>query len=51
VVYFREGKLVAIDAINRPADYQLVRRALARGAAVGRDAFDDSDRLPAEVLT
>lgn len=31
VAYLREGHLLALDAVNRPADYMAARRALGRG--------------------
>jgi 3-phenylpropionate/trans-cinnamate dioxygenase ferredoxin reductase subunit len=31
VLYFRDGRLLACDSINRPPEYMAVRRALARG--------------------
>jgi 3-phenylpropionate/trans-cinnamate dioxygenase ferredoxin reductase subunit len=34
VLYYREGTLLAIDAVNEPSDYMAVRRALAAGASI-----------------
>ncbi|WP_199433682.1 NAD(P)/FAD-dependent oxidoreductase [Qaidamihabitans albus] len=34
VAAFRNGRLVALEAVNRPADYQAARRLLSRGAAL-----------------
>lgn len=43
VLYYRDGRLIAADAVNRPADYMAVRRALADGATVPPGpAADDS---------
>ncbi|MER6925281.1 oxidoreductase C-terminal domain-containing protein, partial [Streptomyces spiralis] len=34
VLYYRQGELLAIDAVNSPAEYMAVRRALMDGASV-----------------
>jgi 3-phenylpropionate/trans-cinnamate dioxygenase ferredoxin reductase component len=34
VLYYRDGRLLAADAVNRPADYMAARHALDRGATV-----------------
>ena len=34
VLYYRQGRLLAIDAVNRPADYMAVRKALSIGATI-----------------
>ncbi|MEU0966254.1 FAD-dependent oxidoreductase [Streptomyces sp. NPDC005917] len=34
VLYYRQGELLAIDAVNSPADYMAVRKALTQGATV-----------------
>jgi NADPH-dependent 2,4-dienoyl-CoA reductase/sulfur reductase-like enzyme len=53
VLCFREGKLIAVESLNRPADHMAARRLLGRNtvlapAQVGVDGFD----LPAwEVRT
>ncbi|MGC0367538.1 3-phenylpropionate/trans-cinnamate dioxygenase ferredoxin reductase subunit [Rhodococcus sp. 27YEA15] len=49
VIYFRDNRLIAIHAINRPADYTAVRRALTRGATVTRESFTHTEELPAEL--
>ncbi len=36
VVYFKAGALLAVDSVNRPADYLAVRTALARKATIDR---------------
>lgn len=41
VLYYRHGRLVAVDAVNRPADYMAVRRALDRGATIAPDRAGD----------
>ncbi|MBO0869347.1 MAG: FAD-dependent oxidoreductase [Micromonosporaceae bacterium] len=41
VLYYRDGRLVAADAINQPADYIAVRRALAQGATIDPDRAGD----------
>lgn len=41
VLYYRRNRLLAIDAVNRPADYMAVRKALGRGATIARDRAGD----------
>lgn len=43
VLYYRQGELLAVDAVNRPADYIVVRRALTTGAHIPADAAADAD--------
>ncbi|MFA3876350.1 NAD(P)/FAD-dependent oxidoreductase [Streptomyces sp. MMCC 100] len=38
VLYYRRGELLAVDAVNRPADYMAVRRALTGGVHIPADA-------------
>ncbi|WP_051839648.1 NAD(P)/FAD-dependent oxidoreductase [Streptomyces sp. NRRL F-5126] len=41
VLYYRDGRLLAVDAVNRPADYMAVRKALTQGATVPPGAAAD----------
>jgi 3-phenylpropionate/trans-cinnamate dioxygenase ferredoxin reductase subunit len=41
VLYYRHDRLLAIDAINRPADYMAVRKALGQGATIAPDRAGD----------
>ncbi|MFE7172331.1 NAD(P)/FAD-dependent oxidoreductase [Streptomyces sp. NPDC057616] len=41
VLYYRGGELLAVDAVNSPADYMAVRRALGQGATVPPDGAGD----------
>ncbi|MEU6851554.1 FAD-dependent oxidoreductase [Actinacidiphila alni] len=41
VLYYRYGRLLAVDAVNRPADYMAVRKALGRGATIDPDRAAD----------
>jgi 3-phenylpropionate/trans-cinnamate dioxygenase ferredoxin reductase subunit len=41
VLYYRDDRLLAVDAVNRPADYMAVRRALDRGATIAPDHAGD----------
>lgn len=41
VLYYRQDRLLAVDAVNRPADYMAVRAALGRGATIAPDLVDD----------
>ncbi|WP_030985067.1 NAD(P)/FAD-dependent oxidoreductase [Streptomyces sp. NRRL WC-3744] len=43
VLYYREGELLAVDAVNSPADYMAVRRALGQGATVPPDRAGDQE--------
>lgn len=42
-LYYRDGGLIAIDAINAPRDYMAVRRVLEGGGSVPRHAAGDLD--------
>jgi 3-phenylpropionate/trans-cinnamate dioxygenase ferredoxin reductase subunit len=50
VLYYRDGTLLAVDAVNSPADYLAVRRALATGATLPAHRVRDSDRPLKELL-
>jgi 3-phenylpropionate/trans-cinnamate dioxygenase ferredoxin reductase subunit len=34
VLYYRQGQLLAVDAVNNPVDYMVVRKALTSGATI-----------------
>jgi 3-phenylpropionate/trans-cinnamate dioxygenase ferredoxin reductase subunit len=38
VLYYRDGALLAADAVNAPGDYMAVRKALAQGATISAEA-------------
>ena len=42
VLYYREGRLLAVDAINSPLDYMVVRKALTQGATIPADRAADA---------
>jgi 3-phenylpropionate/trans-cinnamate dioxygenase ferredoxin reductase component len=42
VLYYRQGGLLAVDAVNRPADYMAVRKALGSGADIDPDLARDA---------
>jgi 3-phenylpropionate/trans-cinnamate dioxygenase ferredoxin reductase subunit len=44
-LYYRAGALVAVDAVNAPADYLAVRKALATGTTIPADAARTDRRL------
>ncbi len=50
VLYYRDGRLLAIDAVNRPVDYMAVRKALSDGATISADRAADVD-VPLKSLT
>jgi len=41
VLYYRDGQLIAIDAVNSTADYLTVRKALAQKATIPADRAAD----------
>ncbi|MCD9586856.1 NAD(P)/FAD-dependent oxidoreductase [Streptomyces sp. 8ZJF_21] len=49
VLYYRQGELLAVDAVNRPADYMAVRRALTIGAHIPADGAADAE-VPLKTL-
>nr|WP_211176841.1 FAD-dependent oxidoreductase [Pseudonocardia acidicola] len=50
VLYYRDGALTAVDAVNCAADYLVVRKALASGATIPADRARRSAR-PLKELT
>lgn len=42
VLYYRAGRLLAADAVNSPADYMAVRRALSQGSTIDATAARDA---------
>jgi 3-phenylpropionate/trans-cinnamate dioxygenase ferredoxin reductase subunit len=42
VLYYREGELLAVDAVNLPGDYMAVRKALTQGSTISAEAAADS---------
>ncbi|GHH83775.1 ferredoxin [Streptomyces sulfonofaciens] len=51
VLYYREGRLLAVDAVNRPADYMAVRTALGRRATIPADLAADADTPLKSLIT
>lgn len=49
VLYYRDEQLLAIDAVNRPADYVAVRKALSVGATIPAGAATD-EAVPLKSL-
>jgi 3-phenylpropionate/trans-cinnamate dioxygenase ferredoxin reductase subunit len=50
VLYYRDGSLLAVDAVNAPADYLTVRKALATGVAIPAEYARRPDRSLKELL-
>lgn len=50
VLYYRQGSLLAVDAVNSPADYLTVRKALSSGADVPVERAGDVDRPLKELV-
>lgn len=42
VMYYRDGELIAIDAVNNPIDYMAVRKALSHGIEIPADLAADT---------
>jgi 3-phenylpropionate/trans-cinnamate dioxygenase ferredoxin reductase subunit len=42
VLYYREGTLLAVDAVNAPGDYMAVRKALTQGSTITAEAAADT---------
>ena len=42
VLYYRDGRLIAVDAVNDVSDYMAVRRALSAGQTIPADLAADS---------
>jgi 3-phenylpropionate/trans-cinnamate dioxygenase ferredoxin reductase subunit len=49
VLYYRDGELLAVDAVNSPADYLVVRKALTMGRTLPADRAADP-RVPLKSL-
>jgi 3-phenylpropionate/trans-cinnamate dioxygenase ferredoxin reductase subunit len=43
VLYYRDGRLLAVHAVNSPRDYMAVRRALTAGQEIPPEAAADAD--------
>ncbi|MET7398232.1 FAD-dependent oxidoreductase [Dactylosporangium sp. NPDC005572] len=50
VLYYRQGRLLAVNAVNRPADYLAVRRALTDGTSLAADRAAAGDVSLKELL-
>lgn len=50
VLYYRKGHLLAVDAVNSPADYMVVRKALTQGATIPAELAADPDTPLKELL-
>ena len=52
MLYFRDGRLLAIDSINRAADHMAGRKLLAAGTGLtAEQAADESYDLKAAIVT
>jgi len=40
--YLREGRVIAVDAVNRPADFMLAKKAVAAGVSANANALADT---------
>ena len=48
--YLREGRVIAVDAVNRPADFMLAKKAVAARVVVSAEAVADPDRSLKDLL-
>lgn len=48
--YLRQGHVVAADAVNRPADFMLAKKAVAAGVVVTAESLADTDRPLKDLL-
>jgi 3-phenylpropionate/trans-cinnamate dioxygenase ferredoxin reductase subunit len=51
VLYYRQGRLIAVDAVNSPPDYMVVRKALTQGATVPVERAADVTTPLKQLLT
>lgn len=51
VLYYRNGELLAVDAVNNPIDYMAVRKALTRGLQIPSELAADSATPLKTLLT
>jgi 3-phenylpropionate/trans-cinnamate dioxygenase ferredoxin reductase subunit len=49
VLYYRDGELIAVDAVNAPTDYLVVRKALTMGRTLPADKAADAS-IPLKTL-
>jgi len=50
VLYYRDGALLAVDAVNTPGDYMAVRKALTQGSTISAEAAADSTVALRELI-
>jgi len=48
--YLREGCLISVDAVNRPGDFMLAKKAVALRTAVNADSLADGDTSLKDLL-
>jgi 3-phenylpropionate/trans-cinnamate dioxygenase ferredoxin reductase subunit len=51
VLYYREGRLLAVDAVNTPSDYMAVRKALTQGLTIPVERAADHETPLKHLLT
>ncbi|MFE0629717.1 NAD(P)/FAD-dependent oxidoreductase [Streptomyces sp. NPDC058864] len=51
VLYYRQGRLLAADAVNSPADYMAVRKALSQDATIPRARAEDTGTPLKSLIT
>jgi 3-phenylpropionate/trans-cinnamate dioxygenase ferredoxin reductase subunit len=50
VLYYRDGALLAVDAVNTPGDYMAVRKALSQGSTISAEAAADTTVALRELI-
>lgn len=51
VLYYAAGRLIAVDAINTPRDYMIVRKLLGKGGSIPASLSADADRPLKELVS
>jgi len=51
VLYYRSGRLIAADCVNRPVDFMAIRQALGKGQTVAPEAATDADTPIKKLVT
>ena len=50
VLYYRDGRLLAVDAVNAPGDYMVVRKALTQGTSIPAERAADASTPLKQLL-
>ena len=50
VLYYRDGALLAVDAVNNPVDYMVVRKALTQGVSIPAERRTSDEARSAKAV-